>query len=143
MENILVSACLIGERCRYDGKTKINEDVLKLREKYNLIAFCPECAGGLSVPRLPSERCGDKVINEIGEDVTRNFTDWAEKALEVALENNCRKAVLKERSPSCGSGEIYDGSFRKILKNGDGVTSELLKKHGIKVFGESETEEIL
>ena len=142
MENILVSACLLGEKCRYDGKTKINGSILKLREKYNLIAFCPECAGGLLVPRLPSEICGEKVVNEKGDDVTRNFVLGAEKALELALKHNCRIAVLKERSPSCGSGEIYDGSFSKTLKKGDGITSGLLKKHGIEVFGESDADKI-
>ena len=143
MENILVSACLIGEKCRYDGQTKINENVLKLREKYNLIAFCPECAGGLSVPRLPSEICGEKVLNEIGEDVTFNFYKGAEIALDTAVKNNCKKAVLKERSPSCGNGEIYDGNFRKTLKKGDGITTALLKKSGIEVLGESEAEKLL
>ena len=140
MEKILISACLMGRNCKYNGGNNglSPEIVEKLREKYQLIEVCPECDGGLSTPRLPSERRGEKLINSAGEDVTAQFKKGAELALKTAIENGCRKALFKERSPSCGSGVIYDGSFSKSLKAGDGVTAELLKKNGIEIIGESE-----
>ena len=140
MEKILISACLMGRNCKYNGGNNglSPEIVEKLREKYQLIEVCPECDGGLSTPRLPSERRGEKLINSAGEDVTAQFKQGAELALKTAIENGCRKALFKERSPSCGSGIIYDGSFSKSLKDGDGVTAELLKKNGIEIIGESE-----
>ena len=139
MEKILISACLMGRNCKYNGGNNglSPEIVEKLREKYQLIEVCPECDGGLSTPRLPSERRGEKLINSAGEDVTGQFKKGAELALKTAIENGCRKALFKERSPSCGSGVIYDGSFSKSLKAGDGVTAELLKKNGIEIIGES------
>ena len=139
MEKILISACLMGRNCKYNGGNNglPPEIVEKLREKYQLIEVCPECDGGLSTPRLPSERRGEKLINSAGDDVTAQFKKGAELALKTAIENGCRKALFKERSPSCGSGVIYDGSFSKSLKAGDGVTAELLKKNGIEIIGES------
>lgn len=129
----------MGRNCKYNGGNNglSPEIVEKLREKYQLIEVCPECDGGLSTPRLPSERRGEKLINSAGEDVTGQFKKGAELALKTAEENGCRKALFKERSPSCGSGVIYDGSFSKSLKAGDGVTAELLKKNGIEIIGES------
>lgn len=140
MEKILISACLMGRNCKYNGGNNgLSPEIMeKLREKYQLIEVCPECDGGLSTPRLPSERRGEKLINSAGEDVTAQFKKGAELALKTAIENGCRKALFKERSPSCGSGVIYDGSFSKSLKDGDGVTAELLKKNGIEIIGESE-----
>lgn len=138
MENILVSACLLGIGCRYDGKHKANEDVLRLREKYNLIPVCPEIFGGLPTPRTPSERIGDRVMMEDGTDVTENYERGAREAYELCKVYGIETAVLKERSPSCGKGEIYDGSFSGALTERDGVTAEYLKKMGIRVLGESE-----
>ena len=138
MENILVSACLLGIGCRYDGKHKANPEVLKLRERYNLIPVCPEIFGGLPTPRTPSERIGDKVMMRDGTDVTENYERGAREALELCRIYNIKTAVLKERSPSCGKGEIYDGSFSGSLTNRDGVCAELLEKEGIRVLGESE-----
>ena len=138
MENILVSACLIGIGCRYDGKHKANPDVLALRERYNLIPVCPEIYGGLSTPRIPSERVGDKVMLKDGRDVTENYQRGACEALELCRIYGIRTAILKERSPSCGKGEIYDGSFTGALTARDGVTAELLIREGIRVLGESE-----
>ena len=108
MENILVSACLLGIGCRYDGKHKADLNVLKLKEKYNLIPVCPEIYGGLTTPRVPSERIGDKVMMKDGRDVTENYTRGANEALELCRIFNIKTAILKERSPSCGKGEIYD-----------------------------------
>ena len=138
MENILVSACLLGIGCRYDGKHKANEEVLKLRERYNLIPICPEIFGGLPTPRVPSERIGDRVMMRDGRDVTENYERGAKEAYELCRIYNIRTAILKERSPSCGKGEIYDGSFTGALTERDGVTAEYLMKMGIRVIGESE-----
>ena len=138
MENILVSACLLGIGCRYDGKHKANPEVLKLAEKYNLIPVCPEIYGGLPTPRVPSERIGDKVMMKDGRDVTENYHRGAKEALELCRIYNIKTAVLKERSPSCGKGEIYDGSFSGTLTARDGVCAELLLENGIRVIGESE-----
>lgn len=138
MENVLVSACLLGIGCRYDGKHKANSEVLKLGEKYNLIPVCPEIYGGLPTPRVPSERIGDKVMMKNGSDVTENYQRGAREALELCRIYNIKTAVLKERSPSCGKGEIYDGTFSGTLTERDGVTAELLMANGIQVLGESE-----
>ena len=138
MKNILISACLLGIGCRYDGKHKANSYVLKLKEKYNLIPVCPEIYGGLPTPRVPSERIGEKVMMKDGHDVTENYLKGAREALELCRIYDIEIAVLKERSPSCGKGEIYDGTFSGTLTARDGVTAELLISEGIKVLGESE-----
>ena len=136
-EKILVSACLLGMPCRYDGKSKPHEAVIALKEKYELVPFCPEIYGGLETPRTPSERVGDRVIMKDGRDVTENYMRGAASALELCKLIGIKRAILKERSPSCGRGEIYDGSFTATLRAGDGVTAELLLKNGIEVVGES------
>ena len=141
--NILVSACLLGVCCTYRGMAKEQEAVLKLlQEGHTLIPVCPEQLGGLPTPRPASERKGDKVVSSLDVDVTENFARGAKEALRIAKLYDCKVAVLKERSPSCGNGQIYDGSFQGVLIDGDGVTTELLKQHGIRVLGESETERI-
>ena len=139
MEYIVTSACLLGLRCRYDGTEKTDLRVLKLldREDVVLIPLCPEQLGGMATPREPSERKKEKVYNKKGEDVTKNFEEGARQVLKIAKLYGCTRAILKERSPSCGCGRIYDGSFTGILIEGDGVTAELLKKNGIEVIGES------
>lgn len=138
--NILVSACLLGVACRYDGKSKEVERIKKLLSKYTLIPICPEQLGGLPTPRVPSERYGDKVINSQMEDVTLQYKKGAEEALRLAKIFNCSVAILKAKSPSCGCGQIYDGSFSKTLITGNGTTTELLLKNGIKVFTENSLE---
>lgn len=140
---ILVSACLLGVCCRYDGESKPNQNVIKLREKFTLIPICPEVDGGLPTPRTPSEGVGDKVLMRDGKDVTHNFRLGAELALERAKTFSCLAAVLKARSPSCGSDTIYDGSFSGTLTNGDGVAAKLLKKNGIDVYTEDEIDKLL
>ncbi len=145
MEPLLISACLLGERCRYDGASQPlpAEQLARLREKYELLPVCPERDGGLPTPRIPSERQGDRVVNRAGEDVTAFYRRGAEKALELAREKGCVRALLKERSPSCGSGRIYDGHFTGTLTAGDGVTAARLKAEGIAVSGESQVEKLL
>lgn len=144
--NILVSACLLGMYCRYDGKEQENSQVIKLiktAERHMLIPVCPEQAGGMMTPRLPSECRDGRVVNREGEDVTSFYEKGAEQALKLARLYHCDYAVLKERSPSCGKGTIYDGTFSGVLTGGDGVTAALLEKNGIRVFGESQIEELL
>ena len=142
---ILVSACLLGICCRYDGKGNPNEAVLSLlnREDVVLIPVCPEQLGGMSTPRIPSERLDVRVVNRAGEDVTDHFLRGAEEALRLAKLYNCQTAILKERSPSCGCGRIYDGSFSGTLTERNGMTAELLLQNGIRVFGESRIADII
>ena len=139
---ILVSACLLGCPCRYDGKSKPNDAVLSLMEHHTLIPVCPEQMGGLATPRVPAERKDGGVFTEQGGDVTAQYLRGAEEALHLAQLYGCSCAVLKERSPSCGSREIYDGTFSRKLIAGDGVTAELLKANGIAVYGESEVDNL-
>lgn len=137
---LLISACLLGTNCKYNGGNNAlpPERLAALEERFRLVPVCPEQAGGLPTPRLPSERRGERVVNRAGEDVTEAFRRGAELALETALWEGCRLALLKERSPSCGSGRIYDGSFTGTVIPGDGVTAEMLKKSGLTVCSETE-----
>lgn len=135
--NIMVSACLLGVHCRYDGNGVLQEELKELSKKYNLIPICPEIYGGLATPRNPAERIGERIITKMGEDVTAQYTKGAEEILELCKFYDCHCAILKERSPSCGYGKIYDGTFSGTLIEGNGVTAELLAKHGVEVYGES------
>ena len=134
----LCSACLLGVACRYDGMCKINEKVLALAKKETLIPICPEQLGGLSTPRTPSEQKGEKVFAKDGKEVTAQFRKGAEEVLKIAKLLNINEVILKQKSPSCGSGQIYDGTFSDTLIKGDGVTTNLLKRNGIKVLSEEE-----
>lgn len=135
--NILVSACLLGINCRYDGNSKFIEELNIIKDKYNLIPICPEIYGGMETPRQASEIIGDKVLSKTGEDVTDYFKKGADETLKLAKFFNCKLAILKEHSPSCGYGKIYDGSFSGKLVDGNGLTAELLAKNGITIIGES------
>ena len=137
---ILVSACLLGVRCRYDGKSKPHPAVERLMEQHTLIPVCGEILGGLPTPRVSAERQGERVVTADGRDVTAAYRRGAEEVLRLAERYGCTAAILKERSPSCGSGRIYDGTFTGTLTDGWGVTAELLRDHGICVIGESEVE---
>ena len=137
---IIVSACLLGLPCRYDGKSKPNKNIIALSEKYDLIPVCPEMDGGLPTPRVPSERKGDIVLMRDGRDVTANYKRGAEIALRACRDNFVDIAILKARSPSCGKGKIYDGSFSGKLVDGNGVTAELLINNGVTVITEEEFE---
>lgn len=140
MKKILVSACLLGFNCKYNGKNNMNEFVLSLKNNYELIPFCPEMDGGLPCPRNPSEIINDKVINNIGIDVTNNYNLGANKALILAKNNNPVLIISKEKSPSCGVNYIYDGTFTSKLIKGSGITTRLLKDNGYKVISEDEAE---
>lgn len=135
--NILVSACLLGVECRYNGKGVVEPGLKALMKDHCLIPVCPEIMGGLSTPRIPAERRMDRVITKDGEDVTAAYEKGAGEVLKLARLFGCGAAVLKERSPSCGRGLIYDGTFTGTLTEGKGVCAECLEAHGIKVFGES------
>lgn len=139
---ILVSACLLGTPCRYDGQSRPHDGVLALMEKHTLIPVCGEVMGGLPTPRTPAERRGDTVVNRDGADVTAQYRRGAEEVLRLARLYGARAAILKERSPSCGSGQIYDGTFTGTLTEGWGVTAELLRRNGIAVYGESDAEKL-
>ena len=140
---LIVSACLLGENCKYNGGNNFTQKVAELRDKFNLIPICPECFGGLPIPRVPNEIINGRAISKNGEDFTKEYEDGAEKSLYIANESNCCYAVLKERSPSCGFGKIYDGTFSGTLIDGNGITADLLDKNGIRIFGESEIDKLL
>jgi len=133
---IMVSACLAGENCKYDGGSNQNTKVLELMEGNEVITVCPEQLGGLSTPRPPSEIRQGRVINRMGQDVTAQYQKGAEEALRLCRLLHCDAAILKARSPSCGCGQVYDGSFSGALVPDDGVTARLLRENGIKVFTE-------
>ena len=137
MDNVLISACLLGVGCRYDGESR-EYDLKHLKEKYNLIPICPEIYGGLPTPRAPSEIKGDEVINREGIPVTEQYNKGAYETLKLAKLFDVKFAVLKAKSPSCGKGWVYDGTFTRHLIEGDGITVRLLKQHGIPIFTEDE-----
>ena len=134
----LCSACLLGIRSKYDGKSNFNKTLVKMAKREILIPVCPEQLGGLSTPREAAERKGKKVMTKSGKDVTQNFERGAKETLRIAKLLGIKEAILKQRSPSCGCGQVYDGTFsRKIIK-GDGITAALLKKNGIKIISEED-----
>ena len=145
MEKLLISACLLGISSRYDGKSKraIDDSTVKaLSERYELVPFCPEIYGGLSTPRIPAERVGDEYFNKDGVCVTENYIRGAKEALALSKLLGIKKALLKARSPSCGKGRIYDGSFSGTLTDGNGAAAELLMRDGIEVFTEEEIDKL-
>lgn len=151
MSKLLISACLLGQKVRYDGTGKLQRhpQLDLLRQEKRLVAVCPEVLGGLSTPRPPAEvepgKTADdvlsgkaKVLTNTGIDVTAEFIAGAHKALEFALKNDISVAVLKARSPSCGSSRVYDGTFSGNVIDGMGVTTAVLKQNGIQVFNEEQ-----
>lgn len=150
MQNILVSACLVGNKVRYDGKAlPIDSEILKhWQTEERIVAFCPEVSGGLPIPRIPAEIVGgdgDAVLSgkaavtaKNGKNVTVNFVKGAQLALSICKEKNIKMAILSEASPSCGGSMIYNGTFSNIKVPGVGVTTALLRKHGISVFSQYE-----
>lgn len=142
MKTLLVSACLLGVCCKYSGGHNLCPQVTALREQYQLIPVCPEQLGGLSTPRPPAERQGSRVITQDGRDVTAEYQKGAEEALRLARLFDCQAAVLKARSPSCGCGEIYDGTFTGTRIPGDGVTAALLREKGLTVCTEEDLDKI-
>ena len=134
----LMSACLCGFHCRYDGNEKQNDRCKALYEKGKAVLICPEVMGGLTTPRLPSELHGNQVVQNNGVDVSEQFHRGAKQALQIAKSLQITKAILKDGSPSCGSSIIYDGSFTGQTIAGEGVCAKLLREHGIQVINENE-----
>jgi uncharacterized protein YbbK (DUF523 family) len=140
---VLVSACLAGCNCTYEGKNKLKSSVKNKVDSGHALPVCPEVMGGLSIPRENSEIAGGdggdvlrkkaRVLSVSGKDITPNYLLGAKRVLRLAVKHKVRKAILKSKSPACGSGRIYDGAFRRKLKKGDGVLTALLRQHGIKV----------
>ncbi len=146
MESILISACLLGVACRYDGLSKpLDRSLLHaLQERYHLVPICPEIFGGLPTPRIPAEIGKERhVFRRDGLDITAEYQKGAAEAIRLADLFGCKIAILKERSPSCGSSEIYDGTFTGTRIPGDGIAAEICKAHGIRVVGESEIPSLL
>ena len=140
MKKILISACLLGDKVKYNGKGNYTPLVEKLKEQYDLVLFCPEVEGGLPIPRNPSEIKNDEVFMNNGRNVTKNFVTGAKKALMICQYLNIKVAILKDGSPSCGSNEIHDGNFKGNKIPGKGITTRLLEKNGIKVYSENQIE---
>jgi uncharacterized protein YbbK (DUF523 family) len=144
----LCSACLLGVKCRWDGRAKPHAKIMSLSKKEELIPVCAEQLGGLSTPRNPSEiqqlsgadvlngKC--KILDKNGVDVTKEFVSGAQAVLKIAKEKNIKEAIMKQKSPSCGCGKTYDGTFTGTLVDGDGVTTALLKRSGISVISEDD-----
>ena len=143
MEKILISACLVGDKTKYDGRSNYHPAIKDLLEKYDLIPFCPEVEGGLSIPRKPCERKGGKIINSDGKDVTKQFHLGAEKAYNICMYLGVTTVILKDNSPSCGVNQIYDGSFTHKLIDGQGYLAEYLSSRGIKVLSENDISSLL
>lgn len=140
---LLLSACLLGVPCRYNGASKPCTALELLTEKFVLVPVCPEQLGGLPTPRIPAERRGDHVVTRDGRDVTENYLRGAQEALRIARITGCKTALLKAKSPSCGCGRIYDGTHTGALTDGNGTTAELLKNNGIAVYTENGMDQLI
>lgn len=141
---VLISSCLLGRNVKYSGGNNLSPKLIELLKKYDikLVEVCPEVFGGLSTPRESAEIIKDKVMNKIGKDVSFEFEEGAKKTLNLAIKNKVDFAILKERSPSCGTNYIYDGTFTKKLISGKGLSAKILVENDIVVFSEEELEKI-
>ena len=135
---LLVSACLLGTCCNHEGRHSKRAAVEALAAEYRLVPICPEVAGGLPTPRAAAEICGDAVVNADGDDVTVEYRRGAQAAVELAAAVDARRAVLKARSPSCGAHQVYDGTFTRTLRDGEGITAAALRAAGLEVRSEEE-----
>lgn len=140
---LVISSCLLGLPARYNGENIVHPLIDALEEKYELIAICPETLGGLSIPREPAELRGSRVLTKSGQDVTQEYEAGAGIALDIAKGLSIKKAVLKERSPSCGYGLIHDGTFTDGMVEGNGICAKLFLENGIEIFRESDIEKLL
>lgn len=150
---ILISACLCGVNCKYNGKNNLNEKALKLFKEGKAVLVCPEQLGGQETPRVAHEIINStgaevldgnaKILGPEGDDATEQFIRGAYETLKIAKECDAKIAVLKARSPSCGLSKIYDGSFTGRKKDGNGVTAELLARNGIEIYTEENIDELL
>jgi uncharacterized protein YbbK (DUF523 family) len=145
-KKLLISACLCGENVRYDGKNNLINEFEKLNQKYDLIPFCPEIAGGMTVPRVPSEIISTnplKVKDKNGLDTTSFFVMGAKKTLELCQQNDIKIALLKSKSPSCGNNKIYDGNFNGTLVKGQGLTVNVLVQNNVKIYNENQIGDLI
>lgn len=142
-QKLMISSCLLGLPAKYNGEQIVHPLIEALEEKYDLIAICPETLGGLGIPREPAELRGSRALTKSGQDVTQEYETGAGVALDIAKGLSIKKAVLKERSPSCGHGLIHDGTFTDGMVEGDGICTKLFIKNGIEVFRESDIEKLL
>lgn len=142
----VISGCLLGQNCKYNGGNNRNEDVVKFCEKKKYITVCPECAGNLPTPRPPAEKVGSRILNEKGKDVTEAYVKGADISLKTCETlaqlqgESIEGAILKANSPSCGFGQIYDGTFSGTLTSGNGVFAGRLGQKGVEVINEKDTE---
>lgn len=143
METIIVSACLLGDKCRYDGKDNYNDKVKFLKVHFNVVPICPEVFGGLKTPRTPSEIKNNAVIDKNGRDVTRYFQKGADDVLNIVRYLHIKKAVLVDKSPSCGVYKIHNGKFNDGLIDGEGFTTKILKKNGVSCYTIDEVEQLI
>ena len=138
MPHFVVSACLAGFPCRYDGRAKSIPDIVQLVEEQNALPLCPEVLAGLGIPRCCAERLGNRIVTKDGDDITEALRYGSLTALCKAKEAGCTVAILKQRSPSCGAGQIYDGTFTGTVVTGDGMWTELLREAGFTVLTEED-----
>ncbi len=139
---VLVSACLLGYNCKYNGKNNLNSKIVELLKTHEVIPVCPEMFGGLSCPRIPCEKVGDRILDKEGNDCTKQFIKGAEEALNIAKEKQVDFAILQKRSPSCGNSVIYDGTFKGNLIAGNGVFAQKLQSLNIPIM-EAEPEKFV
>lgn len=139
---VLVSACLYGYNCKYNGKNNLNSKIVELLKTHEVIPVCPEMFGGLSCPRIPCEKVGDRILDKEGNDCTKQFIKGAEEALNIAKEKQVDFAILQKRSPSCGNSVIYDGTFKGNLIAGNGVFAQKLQSLNIPIM-EAESEKFV
>ena len=139
---VLVSACLLGYNCKYNGKNNLNSKIVELLKTHEVIPVCPEMFGGLSCPRIPCEKVGDRILDKEGNDCTKPFIKGAEEALNIAKEKQVDFAILQKRSPSCGNSVIYDGTFKGNLIAGNGVFAQKLQSLNIPIM-EAESEKFV
>lgn len=139
---VLVSACLLGYNCKYNGKNNLNSKIVELLKTHEVIPVCPEMFGGLSCPRIPCEKVGDRILDKEGNDCTKQFIKGAEEALNIAKEKQVDFAILQKRSPSCGNSVIYDGTFKGNLMAGNGVFAQKLQSLNIPIM-EAESEKFV
>ena len=139
---VLVSACLLGYNCKYNGKNNLNSKIFELLKTHEVIPVCPEMFGGLSCPRIPCEKVGDRILDKEGNDCTKQFIKGAEEALNIAKEKQVDFAILQKRSPSCGNSVIYDGTFKGNLIAGNGVFAQKLQSLNIPIM-EAESEKFV
>lgn len=142
-KKVLVSSCLLGEKCRYNGSGEEDAYVLEYIKDMKVYPVCPEVMGGMSTPRSPCEIYKGRVVSKVGEDTTDYFESGANMVVDLAKQEGINLAVFKSRSPSCGCGQIYDGTFNGILIQGDGICVKKLKENGIQVINNEELKKVV